>query len=131
MNKIYVASALTNYQRVLAIQTILVAEGFTIAFDWAQAHRQLIDQGRTESRQEAVAVCQQEAEAIKRADMFLLVLPAKRGAHVEFGIAAAYGVSCVVLAEDSNLDIAFYGLPGVTLVRTFQGALASLRELCL
>lgn len=115
MKKVYVASGLRNYERVQKIQNRLRACGLEVAFDWAYRYENGLDDD---------TVCRQEIQAVKSTDALLLVMPGKRGSHVEMGVAIGAEKPVVVLNEEAGDDIQFYSIPGVSLVRSEDDAVA-------
>jgi nucleoside 2-deoxyribosyltransferase len=118
---VYVASALFQWERVLAIQEKLAAHKVAVTFDWALRYRDRVAAGREEDKAEVAFL---EVQAVQRASCLLLVAPGKRGAHVEFGVALGMRKPAVVLLEDPSEDISFYHHPGVTVLRTEAEAIA-------
>jgi nucleoside 2-deoxyribosyltransferase len=110
---VYVASSLQNYEQVLSFQVRFRALQKIISFDWASLWKEQLAGAEVDKARLAA----QMLDGVKRADVLLLVLPAKRGAHVEFGAAAVLGKPCVVLNPSPSEDISFYQLPNVQITR--------------
>jgi nucleoside 2-deoxyribosyltransferase len=70
---------------------------------------------RLKGEQRAYFACAM-VQAIREADALLLMMPAKRGSHVEFGVAVGEGKPVVVYNANLADDICFYSLPQVELV---------------
>lgn len=130
MPKIYVASGLANHLQVIRMQEVLVRHGWTISFDWAEAHRQELASGKKLTPEEKRELANNMIQGVRDAHAFLLVCPGKRGAHVELGIAIAAGDKpIVVLSTDPEQDISFYHAGDmIALVRQDTDAVFALDE---
>ncbi len=118
MKKIYIASALGNYQEVLRLQKRLRENHkIDVTFDWAAEYEAQLKNGTMASLGYKTVLAAQMEDAVRAAKAMLLVLPAKRGAHIEFGIARGCRKPVVVLCANPLDDISFYHLPGVRLIR--------------
>lgn len=129
-NKVYVASSMANYPRTLKVMEYLEDCGFEISYDWAEPYRKSVEANREETPDEKANHAMKEIDAVKDSKALLLVLPGKRGAHVEFGCALGKGIPCVVLDETGGEDaIGFHKLPGVVYRTSLEGAEEALRHL--
>ena len=124
MKKIYVAGSIHNTDNIIAIQERLTLSGrFQLTFDWAKEWQSTRnDPDRLfEARRKDLAVW--EIEAVKRADVLLLVLPTGRGAHIEYGVAVGLDIPRVIINPDHKEDIMFYGLPNTAVLRNEDEAI--------
>jgi nucleoside 2-deoxyribosyltransferase len=112
--RIYIASALKNYTRVLDLRDKLIERGFVLTYDWAKEWQKVSGSGVPESDERMAEIAQLEYEGVRDCDVFLCVLPAGRGGHFELGVAYALGKCIVILDETSGKDkIAFHLLPRI------------------
>lgn len=118
MSAFYLATSWLNQVQGARLRDRLKAAGHTCSYDWIA----MGDEG--EGRLDVKA--HEEIDGVKAADVFVLLLPGRLGAHTELGAAIACGVPVVVIGW-ANRDCIFYDYPGV--VRgTVREALAMLRE---
>jgi nucleoside 2-deoxyribosyltransferase len=109
--KFYVASSLNNSEAVRTVSAKLKSKGFIHTYDWTQNERSLtIDQLRE--------IGQKEKEAIIEADVVVVLLPAGKGSHIEFGIALGLGKKIYLYSLNEEVNNAettstFYHLPEV------------------
>ena len=113
MKTVYIASGLKNYREVIALQRQLEFSGVAPAFDWAERYANQLSSGFELTVHRKRALAREMAAGVERADGLLLLMPAKRGAHVEFGIAAGLKKPTAVFSPDPDDDISFYLLPNV------------------
>lgn len=78
----YIASSLENHAAVRELADRLIAAGHYHTYDWTK-------HGSVQAGGEAVwrAVAQDETNGVVDADVVIVLLPGRRGTHVEFGIA--------------------------------------------
>jgi hypothetical protein len=116
----YVSSALDNWAMVKVFGEALARQGVSLSYDWATRYQRVVD-GEAESSgvEEAIA----EELGVLRAAVFVLLCPAGRGAHVEFGIARGAGVPCVVYCPRNVQLLLFHQLPGVMVCREWDAAI--------
>lgn len=113
MRKIYIASGLKNYLNVIRLQSELASEGIGVTFDWASEFQKQLAFGQRPTQADKSNLASAMENGVREAEVLLLMMPAKRGAHVEFGIAIGAGKPVVVFNEDEKEDISFYLLPQV------------------
>jgi capsule biosynthesis phosphatase len=127
VTKIYIASGLKNALTVTLVQDWLrVFHHTEVTFDWAKEHLKMAGQATTP--QYKLNLVNKMYRAVLEAEGFLLMLPAKRGAHVEFGLAYGLGKPITLFNADPAEDISFYMLPGVDLYRNRYNAACHLLE---
>ena len=109
--KFYVASSFSNIETVRLVSEKLKTMGFIHTYDWTQHERsstinQLSEIGR------------KEKEAIIEADFLIVILPAGKGSHIEFGIALGLGKKIYLYSPNEEVNhfettSTFYHLPEV------------------
>ena len=109
--KYYIASSFSNIETVRIVSGRLKNLGFRHTYDWTQNERgATIDQLRE--------IGQKEKEAILEADFIVVLLPAGKGSHIEFGIALGQNKTIYLHSPNGEVDdvettSTFYHLPGV------------------
>lgn len=107
--KFYIASSLKNKALVQYVSLKLLSEGYTHTYDWT------INQRATTTAQ-LHRIGTLEKDAIAACDIFILLLPAGKGSHVELGMALALGKRIYIYATE-EIDPAtastFYFVDGV------------------
>lgn len=106
MKNVYVASGLGNYRLVQTIQGRLRARGFFVPHDWAALYDSQLSLGVIPPED----LNSTQIEAASGVDCLLLVTPAGRGGHIEYGAALGAGVPTVVLLATGVEAIGFYRL---------------------
>ncbi|MGO4500694.1 group-specific protein [Paenibacillus sp. 2RAB27] len=109
--KFYLASSFKNIDNVRYVAKQLKSMGYLQTYDWTM-HTGI------DSLQELAAIGAKEKEAVLRADLFIIMLPAGKGSHVELGLALGAGKAIFMYsANDEMNDIdktsTFYQLPEV------------------
>ncbi len=102
--RLYVASSLTNLDRAAKIMQSFRDLGVIITHDWTQ-------HGKMTAPQRMAEISHKELSGVITADCVLMVWPAGRGSHFEFGAAVASRIPVVVLAEGDHEFTAFHHLP--------------------
>lgn len=117
--KLYLASSLSNANDARAIAELLKRDGWEITYPW-WTHGSVQNLGPNAIAKAAIA----EAAGVRKADVFLGLLPGARGTHVELGMALALQKPVVLAysSEDMLLDsgqreCSFHRLPAVRRVR--------------
>ena len=109
--RFYIASSFSNIETVRIVSGRLKRLGFHHTYDWTQNERGVtIDQLRE--------IGQKEKDAIMEADFIVVLLPAGKGSHIEFGIALGQGKTIYLYSPNGEVDdfdttSTFYHLPGV------------------
>lgn len=109
--RFYVASSFKNMAHVQALSAALVAAGWEQTYDWTHA-------GGPAAFDKRAEVSLAEVEAVKAADVVIMLAPGGRGTHIELGVAIALGKP-IFLAAKSEKDLdgsdgkpcAFYSHP--------------------
>ncbi len=111
----YIASGLDNRDQVRRLARLLTEAGWVQTYDWTACDT--AEETTVEALQR-VAMC--EADAVRQADIIIVLSPKGRGTHVELGMAIALGKHVYICDEvddclrcDQN-TVAFYWLPQVT-----------------
>ncbi len=132
--KIYIASGLKNYLRVLDLRDKLLKYDISLTYDWADVFRvhmeEQIATGKIiEEDLEKIAIT--EYQGVVDCEAFLMIMPGGRGAHVELGLAYAMKKHIIILYDDGIVGelIAFHKLPGVERCKTEAGAIKRLLEI--
>jgi len=86
--KIYIASSLHNAEQVRNWRDALAPFGITLTFDWTQP-----------PTQDRVKLAALEMAGIRDAEAFILLLPGRKGAHVELGAALALGIPAFLVGD--------------------------------
>ena len=126
--KVYVASALTNYEQILDIKTALRRNGIETTFSWASWYLKYKDEPLFARPLDRKGIALKEMQSVREAEVLLAINKNTRGTHVELGMAVAFGIPVVVYNPEEATDIPFYHLPGVTLARTLEDALDCIVE---
>ncbi len=87
MLEIYIISSLHNYKRVLQLQTKLSYHHIGVAYNWACHAEDAINGTQDKSHYNLNRIAKEEIKGVSRADIILLVMPARLGSHFELGIA--------------------------------------------
>lgn len=107
--KFYIASSLQNKQLVKYVSMKLCSEGYSPTYDWTINQR-----ATTVDQLQRIGTL--EKNAIAACDIFILLLPAGKGSHVELGMAIALS-KWVYIYTAEEMDPAtassFYYVDGV------------------
>ncbi|ENQ3104250.1 group-specific protein [Bacillus cereus] len=116
--KFYIASTFTNKHIVHIVADRLKQAGWIHTYDWTKNEK-------ATNRLELQLIGQAEKQAVRDADVFLLLLDGGKGSHTEFGMALAWEKKIFVYKGNGSLDTTFYHLPEVCIV---EGSLDGLVE---
>ncbi|PEZ07751.1 group-specific protein [Bacillus sp. AFS018417] len=105
--KFYITSTFTN--KPLVRPNKLKQAGWIHTYDWTKNEKatsglQLRDIGKAEK------------QAVRNADVFLLLLDRGKESYTEFGMALAWDKKVYLYSENHSLDTTFYHLPEVHIV---------------
>ncbi len=111
--KFYIGSGMKNCELVNSYAEILKENGWEQTYDWV---KNVHNEGSVKKLTE---YAQLEQQGILDSEVFILVLPGGRGAHIELGMALALHKKiflCSHMEEAFRLEntVAFYGLPNIT-----------------
>ncbi|MDE6408278.1 MAG: hypothetical protein K2K48_05855 [Anaeroplasmataceae bacterium] len=110
--KFYIGSSLKNYNLVNSYSKVLKDYGWIRTYDWVKNVNQ------DTSLENLKNYAQLEFQGILDSDIVIILLPAEKGAHIEFGMAVALNKK-IVLCSSSNEDfslentVVFYEMPNV------------------
>lgn len=121
--KFYVASSFKNIDKVRQVSNQLRSRGYIHTYDWTHNEK-------ASTLKDLKLIGQQEKNAVGEADFIVVLLPAGKGSHIEFGIAL--GLNKRIILYSSNNEVnnfattsTFYHLNEV---ETFIGPLDELVE---
>lgn len=109
--KFYIASSFGNVEQVRTLSRQLALKGWTHTYDWTQY-------GRADSLEKLAELGSLEVNAVKAADVLVILLPAGKGSHTEFGIALGLGKTIYLYSPtnhiyDCDQTSTFYHVEGV------------------
>ncbi|CAN7548743.1 group-specific protein [Paenibacillus sp. LjRoot153] len=125
----YIASSFKNIDNVRNVTQQLKSRGYIQTFD------RTVHSG-IGTLQELAAIGAKEKEAVLRAEIFIIMLPAGKGSHVELGLALGAGKAIFMYsANDEMNDIektsAFYQLPEVQkIIGTIDDLISTINRSC-
>ncbi|MGD6993212.1 nucleoside 2-deoxyribosyltransferase [Sutcliffiella horikoshii] len=97
MQKFYIASSFTNINKVREVSSILKNNGFIQTYDWTQNER-------AATLENLKDIGSKELSAVLEADFLIVLLPAGKGSHIEFGIALGQGKKIYLFSENDDID---------------------------
>lgn len=111
MKKFYVASSFKNIDIVRIVSKQLGDSGFIHTYDWTKNKR-------ASTIEDLKEIGHQEKNALSDADFLIVLLPAGKGSHIEFGIALGLGKKIYLHSPNDDIDnfettSTFYHLPSV------------------
>ena len=112
--KFYVASKLENYKQVQYLAGKLKAAGWTHTYDWTVYGP--VKETNIDSLKE---IGQEEFNAVREADIVIVLTPQGRGTHTELGMAIALNKKIYLCHTDNTYFLcddntsAFYWLPNI------------------
>ncbi|ARP43914.1 nucleoside 2-deoxyribosyltransferase [Geobacillus thermodenitrificans] len=109
--KFYIASSFKNIDAVRYVSEKLKSKGFIHTYDWTQNER-------ASTIEQLKEIGQREKEAVMEADFLIVLLPAGKGSHIEFGIALGHGKKIYLYSPNDDVNnfettSTFYHLPEV------------------
>ncbi|MBE5104247.1 nucleoside 2-deoxyribosyltransferase [Bacillus thuringiensis] len=116
--KFYIASGFQNKHLVRSVANELKNSGWHHTYDWTKNERAVNPEQLRE-------IGQAEKNALKEADVFLLILDGGNGSHTEFGMALALEKKIYLYHEGNSLQTTFYHLPEVNVFEGDVEAFAS------
>ncbi|WP_404351913.1 group-specific protein [Sutcliffiella horikoshii] len=97
MNKYYIASSFNNIEKVREVSIRLKDKGFIQTYDWTQNER-------AATLEDLKEIGEKERIAVLEADFLIVLLPAGKGSHIEFGIALGQGKKIYLFSENDDID---------------------------
>lgn len=112
----YIASSFRNIDQVKELTARLQSQGFVHTYDWTQNER-------ATSYGALKQIGEQEQKAVANSDFLVILLPAGKGSHIEFGIALGLRKRIYVFAPakelfDFDVTTTFYH---IDVVKRFTG----------
>ena len=109
--RFYIASGFKNSRNVRELSAKLQAKGFIHTYDWTKNER-------ASSYEMLKQIGEVEKEAVANTDFLIILLPAGKGSHIEFGMALALGKRIYIYSpteESFGFDktSTFYHIDGV------------------
>ncbi|WP_100012766.1 nucleoside 2-deoxyribosyltransferase [Lentibacillus sediminis] len=109
--KFYIASSFSNIAVVREVSEWLKNNGWNQTYDWTQ-------NGKASSIPMLREIGEKERNAVKEADIVVIMLPAGKGSHVELGLALGFGKRVFLYSPDERINdfaltATFYHLPEV------------------
>lgn len=96
-NKFYIASSFSNIKKVREVSSLLKNKGFIQTYDWTQNER-------AATLKDLKEIGEKELNAVLEADFLIVLLPAGKGSHIEFGIALGQGKKIYLFSENDDID---------------------------
>jgi nucleoside 2-deoxyribosyltransferase len=111
IKRFYVASSFKNIDTVRYVSNELKNKGYIQTYDWTQNER-------ASTVEDLKEIGQKERNAVLEADFIIVLLPAGKGSHIEFGIALGQGKRIYLHSQDDEVNkfettSTFYHLPEV------------------
>ena len=97
MKKFYVASSFKNIDTVRYVSKELIIKGYIQTYDWTQNER-------ASTIEDLKEIGQKERFAVMEADFIIVILPAGKGSHIEFGIALGLGKRIYLYSENDDVN---------------------------
>jgi hypothetical protein len=120
MKSYYVASSLDNILNVRNTILSMAIAGFKNTYDWST-------HGMVSNKSDLSEIAQKEMLGVVEADFLILLMPAKLGSHVEFGIALALNKPVFIIENNIEYEEkSFYNLPNVCRYQNMDKLLAEL-----
>ncbi|MCQ6564302.1 nucleoside 2-deoxyribosyltransferase [Bacillus mycoides] len=114
--KFYIASGFQNKHLVRFVSSQLKEVGWQHTYDWTKNER-------ATNREQLQKIGEEEQEAIREADIFLLILEGGNGSHTELGMAIALEKKIYIYHKGNELQTTFYHLREVDI---FEGEIEGL-----
>ena len=118
MKKFYIASSFDNMASVRFLAEALSSKEFILTYNWTLNKK-------ANSIEALTTIGELEINAVRESDFLILLLPAGKGSHIEFGIALGNQVRTYIYSEksegfDLNNTPTYYHVKGV---HRFNGSL--------
>lgn len=108
---IYIASSLLKAEEVMSWQDRFRKIDILPTYDWAKMYKRSIPPSPIDMLQ-----------AVRAADVIVVLLPGGRGAHVELGVALGLHKKIILVQPSLENTIVFYKSPGIESVPTMEDA---------
>ena len=97
MKKFYVASSFKNIEKVRYVSKSLINKGYTQTYDWTK-------NTRASTIADLKEIGRQERNAVLEADFIIVLLPAGKGSHIEWGIALGLGKRIYLYSQNDEVN---------------------------
>ncbi|MEA3319659.1 MAG: nucleoside 2-deoxyribosyltransferase [Bacillota bacterium] len=97
MHKFYIASSLSNIEKVREVSKRLKDKGFIHTYDWTKNER-------AATLEDLKEIGEKELVAVLEADFLIVLLPGGKGSHIEFGIALGQGKKIFLYSENDDIN---------------------------
>jgi len=97
MKKFYVASSFKNIDTVRYVSNELINKGYIHTYDWTKNQR-------ASTMKELKEIGRLEKNAVVEADFIIVLLPAGKGSHIEFGIALGQGKRIYLYSQNDEVN---------------------------
>lgn len=92
----YIASSFKNIEQVRKIANELTLRGYIHTYDWTQSEK-------AASLKQLAVIGTKEKQAVMNSDLFVMILPAGKGSHVELGLALSYEKRVYIYSPTSEI----------------------------
>ncbi|UCZ54830.1 group-specific protein [Bacillus shivajii] len=97
MKKFYIASSFKNINTVRYVSNELIDKGYIQTYDWTK-------NDRASTIEDLKEIGRQERNAVMKADFIIVLLPAGKGSHIEFGIALGQGKRIYLYSQNDEVN---------------------------
>ncbi|MCJ0930671.1 group-specific protein [Virgibacillus halodenitrificans] len=97
MNTFYIASSLSNIDTVRLVRNQLIKKGFVLTYDWTKNER-------ASTIEDLMEIGTKEKKAVLEADFIVVLLPAGKGSHIEFGMALSQGMPIYLYSPNDDIN---------------------------
>ena len=112
-HKIYIASALDNFRRIVAIRDRLAANDISLTYDWT-GHNNGSPYVEDDQAELKASIAENEMRGVVNAQLVLVVMPGGNGTHFEMGLARGLNKPIVLLLDKhTGRSPSFHFLPSV------------------
>lgn len=95
--KFYIASSFKNIDTVRYISQILKNKGFIHTYDWTH-------NDKASSIEQLMYIGKEEKKGVLEADFIVVILPAGKSSHIEFGIALGTGKKVYLYSPNDEIN---------------------------
>lgn len=122
MAKYYLASSLNNVSRVRHLASELALAGYKRTYDWTT-------HGFVEDSSKLQEIAFAEYNGVVEADFLVMLMPARTGSHVEFGVALALGKPIYIIIDGHEYEEkSFYNMPKVSKYQDIKSFIEGLQN---
>ncbi len=95
-NRVYIAGSIKNTTRVKDVISLLEYQGCKCVYDWTRCDQEKIKSCPSYRKQ----VIDDQLRGINNSEIFVLITPGGRGAHVELGVALSQNKKIILLLDN-------------------------------